>query len=271
MILGIRLTTRFPVLPLLLLSALFAVGCFGRGPVSTPVAVIVPTATVAVQPGESGGLSPELTRRAGDTLRQRDHMATLIAGRPTATPADGEEINQPPPGLPSELGVWWYKPGVGDHTGAALLDAHPYGEALDFLDGRRGDDYFPEIASTNRKLMIRGLVNDAAEIVSAAESDSAGFYNKGQLGVILTNRMGGALAWEAASTSEPYIRVWTQFKWDGLDGPVTYRVGAFGVVEIISPDEADNETRRYVGRLKQLPRFSHYSDSPILERVSAGR
>ena len=272
--LGTSMNTRVVRVVLLLLVALWAsaaVACFGGEPPPTPVAVISPTATVAVQVEGSGGLSPELTRRAADTFRQRDHMATLIAGQPTVTPSLGEELNRPPPGLPSEHGVWWYKPGGGDHTGAALLASHPYGEALDLLDGRAGDDYFPEIAEDNRELMLRGLVDEAVELVSAAESDTAGFYNHGQMVSILHNRMVAGLGWEVASTSEPYVRVWTEFVWDGSDGPIVYRAGAIGVVDIISPSADEPGTGRYVGRLMYVPRFSYYSDSPILERVASDR
>ena len=268
------LNIRALVVPLALLvfwSAFASLACFGGEPAPTPVAVVGPAATSTVPPSVGGGLSPELTRRAVDTLRQRDHMSTLIASRPTETPVPGEELNRPPPGLPSERGVWWYKGGGGDHTGAALLFSHPYGEALDLLDGRIGEDYFPRIGDQNREMMLDGLVRETVDLVSAAERDSAGFYTKSQIGLILRNRMVGGLAWEAASTSEPYVRVWTQFEWEGIDGPVIYRVGAIGVVEVVAPEEDDRITKRYVGRLEQIPRFSHYSDTPILERVSSDR
>ena len=272
MIRGTRLSTS-----LLLLLAGLAVSlalltlsaCVGKTPPPTPLAVIAPTATAVVHSGGAGSLSPELTRRAEDTFRQRDHMATLIAGRPTETPVPGEELNVPRPGLPSERGVWWYKAGSGDHTGRALLDRHPYGEALDLMDGRSGERYFPEIAEENRNLMLRGMVAEAVDLIAAADSDTAGFYDSVQLNTLLHNRMGRELAWEAASTEKAYVRVWTEFVWDSLDGPVTYRMGGMGEVGVLKPSPDDGRTQRYVGRVGQVPLFSGYLGTPVLERVTA--
>ena len=269
-----KLSTRLLLSAALLLPLLFLLlaACSDEGPAPTPVAVVAPAATPGPVAGsdDSGGLSPELTRRAADTLRQRDHMATLIASRPTSTPVPGEELNVPPPGLPAERGVWWYRPGAGDHSGAALLSSHPYGQALDLLDGRMGGDHYPGIAAENRALMLRGLVRGAAELLAAAESETARGYNQGQIGVLIQGSMDEHLAWEVASTHQPYVRVWSEFRWERPRETVVYRVGAMGVVDVMPPDEQDPMSYRYVGVLEQVPLFSHYSDSPVIERVSPG-
>ena len=263
------MSTRFVFLLVLGLSLSLLVLACGRGEaLSTPVAVIAPTATSVPESGVVGGISPELTRRAVDTLRQRDHMATMVASVPTPTAAPGEELNVPPPSLPEERGVWWYRPGVGDHSGQALLSVHPFGEAIDLLDGRAGGDYFPEIAAENEGLILLRLSSDLAELISAAEPDTASYYSRGNVETILYSRMVGSLAWEAASTSEPYLRIWTTFNWDGIDGSVTYRAGGVGVLDVLYPSEDDSVTRSYVGRVSQIPKFAYFTDPPILERVA---
>ena len=264
------LTTKVTVSVVLLglLAGVLGMACGDSSPAPTPVAVIAPTSTVAPVPGVSGGLSPELTRRASDTLRQRDHMATLMASVPTPTVVPGEELNISPPVLPEERGVWWYRPGSGDHSGAALLSAHPYGEAIDLLDGRASGEHYPEIFEKNKGLIISRLSSDLAELMIAAEPESAGYYSEDNVQTILYSRIGESLAWEAASTSEPYVRIWTTFEWDGADGPVIYRAGGVGVLEVVEPSEDDSWTRRYVGRLGQVPRFTYFTEAPILERVS---
>ena len=276
MIRDIQLITRRAWVGAVCAASLIAwslVACGGPEPAPTPVAVLAPDPTpVAAAVAETtGGLSPELTRRAADTLRQRDHMATLLARRPTATPVPGEELNVPPPGRPAERGVWWYKPGAGDHSGAALLASHPYGPALDLLDGRMGGDHYPKIAAANRALMLDGLIDGAAELLAAAEPETAVGYSRGQIGLIIRNAMDRSLAWEVASTSAPYVRVWTDFDWDRRGELVNYRVGAMGVVGVQPPDAQDPMSYQYVGVLEQVPLFSHYSVDPVIERVSSER
>ena len=260
--------------PILAVAALLAVvsvalvSCSGSEPPSTPVTVVAPASTAVVEDTTDVGLSPELTRRAADTLRQRDHIATLIASRPTETPVLGEELNLPPPGVSSERGVWWYKPGTGDHSGAALLSIHPYGEALDLLDGSMDGERYPAIAAVNAERMLEALVDESVDLVLSAESESTGFLNRGQIGVRLWNDMERTMAWEVASTSEPMLRVWAEFDWQRIDGSVvTYRVGALGIVDVVPPDSEDSVSYRHVGKLRQVPFFSHYSDLPIIERV----
>ena len=208
---------------------------------ATVACVSVPVPASAPPPPMSSPqvdmLGPGLTRSAADVLRQSQHIAAIIAARPTEVPeaASGRDalvgFSQGAAVTPTPVGVWWWRDGTGDFTSSRVLLDHPYGTHLDLLDGaldyHEPMGFYDEVADYYRDGVSRILLAEVVALVNAV--DALGPYVELSMDDELLGEIGNNLGWEVSDAEVPLVRYWSEVHLEGdlyrLGGVVGFAIG----------------------------------------------
>ena len=198
------------------------------GCASQPVPADIPFTPTPVPQDVIG---PGLTRSAADIVRQSQHIATIVASRPTEAPiapaglaapavsapvpysGAGLDANSTSSGLvaPTPVGVWWWREQSGDFTPAGVLREHPDGVLLDLLDGFL--DYHPPmtdhalVGDYYRERVTRLLLDEVIQLmvdVDLMPADRVPLVEDD-----LFDQVGSRMGWEVIDAEAPLVRYWS--------------------------------------------------------------